>query len=808
MSQPGIEAIYPLTFMQQALLFHHLQEEQDQGLLHVSCTLTGKLDPVLFQKAWQATIDRHSALRTSIHWQEIEKPVQIVQEKSTMPWTFENWTDVPAGKHESKFEALKKESYTLGLDMSAAPVSRITLVQLDHDTHYLLWNCHHILLDGWSVTVILTDVFANYDAMCIGGAAQLEAIPSYPSYIDWIRKQDISIAQAYWQDAFKGFDIPMLICDGKRGNPTRPPSFKDIQFVLSEEVTSKLHNFSRIHHVTFSTLIQGLWGLLLNRYLNANDVTIGMTVSGRTGALPNMDLMAGLFANVVPVRASLNIELQYVEWLQGLQKSQIEAQDVMYATLDQINSWIGWQGGVPLFDSLLVIENFPWTGLKGGDITVNSFDGALTTTYPLTVVIKPGAEIKILLRYNTNRVSHKTVEWFSTNLIALAKMITTQSAVTLANLLDHLDNPGSSTQAYGKEQNLKHKSLARKKNWLHYVAPIDESELELTKIWEEVLGQHPISVTDNFFEIGGRSIQAVRLFGQIERRLKSNIPPTALIQYPTIRALAGLISGENNSDSWSSLVPLRASGDKPPIFCIHGGGAHVLFYQPLARYLGPDQPVYGLQPVGLDGIESTHTSIEEMAAYYVDIVRKVQPLGPYTLVSTCFGIAVTLEMGKILDQLGDSISTLVMVDSAPPKFLTLEKSFSPGRFMQAVGNRQWDKVSIKIRGVVEEIKYRATGAFANPHARNIEHMRAHLAKLYQEYTWKSYSSNIIFIRSTESVENPEYHYQDEIWSKLALGVLDVHIIPGHHRTIFEDPEVKGLARQLSTCLEVSYSDIA
>ena len=166
MSRPSIEAIYPLTFMQQALLFHHLHAVEDQGLLHVQCTLKGKLDQSLLQEAWQGTIERHSALRTSIYWQEIDKPVQIVQPQSIIPWTFKDWTDVPSRKFKSKFQSLKKESHSTGLDLSKAPVSRIILVQIDDDTHYLLWTCHHILLDGWSVPVILKDVLIYYDAKC------------------------------------------------------------------------------------------------------------------------------------------------------------------------------------------------------------------------------------------------------------------------------------------------------------------------------------------------------------------------------------------------------------------------------------------------------------------------------------------------------------------------------------------------------------------------------------------------------------------------------------------------------------------
>ena len=240
MPNPGIEAIYPLTFMQQALLFHHMQEVSDQGLLHLHCTLTGKLEPKAFQEAWEKTIIRHTALRTSIHWQEIDKPVQIVHTKSSMPWIFKDWTDVSAKKRDPDYEALKKELHAQGLDLSSAPVSRITLVQISGDTHYLLWDCHHILLDGWSVNVVLSDVFAHYDSIISGRSVQFESVPSYPAFIKWMQGQDLTGAKIYWKEIMRGFESPNLIDRPKPVDAVVSPSFKDYKFSLSEEVTNEM----------------------------------------------------------------------------------------------------------------------------------------------------------------------------------------------------------------------------------------------------------------------------------------------------------------------------------------------------------------------------------------------------------------------------------------------------------------------------------------------------------------------------------------------------------------------------------------
>jgi thioesterase domain-containing protein/acyl carrier protein len=800
MSKPNIEAIYPLTFMQKALLFHHLQESEDQGLLHVQCKLNGQLDYDLFEQAWQDTVARHSALRTSLHWKEIDKPVQIIHRESAMPWDTKDWSDLSAVEQNAQFDALIKGKYDQGLDLSKSPISQMTLVRIDANAHYLLWNCHHIILDGWSATVILADVFSFYDAKTSGSATSLEPVPSYSEYLKWLQNLDLSRTEDYWKHVLNGYQLPELRFSKSEIKKTSEPEYHDYFFDLSEEITASLQTYARENHMTFSTVIEGIWSLLHSRNLNTQDITFGITVSGRSGSIDHIELMAGLFANVLPMRVAIEESIPVTEWLIALQKDQNEAQNYAHATLGQINTWIGWQGTRPLFDTLLVIENFPWNGLKGGDVSVTDFSGSLTSTYPLTVVVMPGKQCHISLRYDGHQINSELIEWYANNFISLAGSLASLPEATTSDLYYSLDSPSNAILSSSEKQ-LTHVNNPRNGNWADYVAPINNTELTLTKIWEEVLGQHPIGVTDNFFELGGRSIVAVRLFGLIEHRMQRHIPPASLLQHPTIRELARLFEDESDKEQWSSLVPLRASGSKTPIFCIHGGGAHVLFYRSLAHCLGQDQPVFGLQPVGLNGAESTHNSIEEMASYYVDIIRKVQPEGPYALLSTCFGIAVTLEMGRILERLGQVDSTLFMIDTAPPKFLISRKVISTSRFVKAMTSGQWSLVTTKIIGVAEELRYKATGIFANRHLRNIERMRANLAKMYEAYHWEPYGGEITFIRTSESKDNPDFEYQSELWARLTLGGLNEHIVPGFHRTLFEEPDVTKLAEQIKHSLE-------
>lgn len=200
----------------------------------------------------------------------------------------------------------------------------------------------------------------------------------------------------------------------------------------------------------------------------------------------------------------------------------------------------------------------------------------------------------------------------------------------------------------------------------HFVAPRTDTEKTLAAIWSEVLGVEPIGIHDNFFELGGYSLIAVGLMAQIQQKLGSQLPLATLFQSPTIEQLATILEEDESSLPWSSLVPIQPHGSKPPFFCIPGVGGNVIYFQSLAQYLGSDQPFYGLQSVGLDGISQPHTRIEEMANHYIQVIRSVQPEGPYRLGGHSFGGRVAFEMAQQLQKQGEVVEILAIFDVPAP----------------------------------------------------------------------------------------------------------------------------------------------
>jgi amino acid adenylation domain-containing protein len=196
-----------------------------------------------------------------------------------------------------------------------------------------------------------------------------------------------------------------------------------------------------------------------------------------------------------------------------------------------------------------------------------------------------------------------------------------------------------------------------------FVEPEGELELQLAEIWKRALRKPAIGANDNFFDLGGHSLLAAQVFAQMDRQIGVKLPLALLFQAPTIRQLAASVQQKSRKDGWKSLVPIQTRGDRPPIFLVHGAEGNVLLYKNLARNLGGNQPVYGLQSRGLDGSEGTATRIEEMAAHYREEIQALQPKGPYFLGGYCMGGTVALEIAQQLRRAGESVGLLALLET-------------------------------------------------------------------------------------------------------------------------------------------------
>jgi len=341
------------------------------------------------------------------------------------------------------------------------------------------------------------------------------------------------------------------------------------------------------------------------------------------------------------------------------------------------------------------------------------------------------------------------------------------------------------------------------------VTPRDELEAQLVKLWTKILQAETIGVTDNFFEVGGDSLLAARLFAQIHNRFGKNLPLATLFVSPTIEQLANVLRATEAEAMWSSLVPIQPHGSKPPLFCVHAAGANVLIYRPLSRHLGDDQPVYALQAQGLDGRREPLTCIEDMAAEYIKEMRTFQPSGPYYLLGASFGGLVVYEMAQQLLSQGERVAFLGMLNTNCPVYSFWKKIGCHVGHLKERG--AWDY----LRSLKESVKRRLGPGDSTHNAATAEVQSlvpaqaddalvrtvAAILEAEQKYVpaIQHYSGNLTFFWAEDAPRD----FEDNrlAWRKIAPEGFEIHVVPGTHTKMREEPYVQKLAEKLKPCLE-------
>ena len=360
------------------------------------------------------------------------------------------------------------------------------------------------------------------------------------------------------------------------------------------------------------------------------------------------------------------------------------------------------------------------------------------------------------------------------------------------------------------------------------VAPRDSLEMQLVKLWEKIFSVEPIGIRDNFFELGGHSLLAVRLFADIEKITGKNLPMVTLFQAPTIEALAEILRQQGWEAPWSSLVPIKAGGSRPPFYCIHGVGGNILEYLDLAKYMDDDQPFYGLQAVGLDGKRPWIDSVEEMAAHYIQEIQAFQPRGPYYLGGSSFGGLVAFEMAHQFQAKGEKVALLAFFDAhAPgfPKFLPaismwgtklnrwkFRLSLHRGNLRAAEGIEKFTYVREKIikwsRGQIIMMKRRRKERRERVEQASLPKAIIQTQKAgivaHESYESRKYFGSATLFRATVQLDGIENH-RALGWTEFIEGDLEIYDTPGHHGSIVRDPRAKVLAVQLKESLQKAQS---
>src|SRR5579884_2003288 len=383
----NIEDIYALTPLQEGLLFYALTQSS-LYIEQVQAQFQGEIDIPAFQQAWQRVVERHAILRTAFWWEGIEKPVQIVCRQIQVPWQVLDWREISPPEQEKQLDALQQEDRQRGFELSKAPLLRLTLVRLSEDRFTFIWTHHHLLLDGWSMPLVLKEVMMYYKHIKEGTQLSLTPPRPYRDYIAWLQRQSRASAEQFWRKYLTGLATPSHLPMVPLTRPQTNYQHATLKLQFSHEVTAALQAQARKWRVTVNTLLQGIWALLLSRYSGQKEVVFGTTVAGRPPEVVGIESMVGMFINTLPVRIKVAPEKALGNWLGQIQAQQAESQQYGYTPLIEIQGWSEIPRGQQLFESLLVFENYPsdsstLTALT--DFRVLNVQTIEKTNYPLVV---------------------------------------------------------------------------------------------------------------------------------------------------------------------------------------------------------------------------------------------------------------------------------------------------------------------------------------------------------------------------------------------------------------------------------------
>jgi thioesterase domain-containing protein/acyl carrier protein len=818
----------PLSFPQERLwLLEQLNPGSADYNIPYAFRVKGKLDVPALAQSLNEIRSRHEPLRTT--FESVNgQPVQVISPATpSLTLTVVDLQELPENLREAEAQALVTDEATRPFDIKYGPLFRTSLLKLAAEDHLVLITLHHIIYDAWSDGVLFRELATLYEAFAGGKPSSLPELPiQYADFAvwqrQWLQGEFLENLLNFWKQELKG--LPILKLPTDRPRPAVASGERSRQaLVLPKTLTQQLNAFTSSEGVTPFITLLAAFNVLLHCYMGQDDIFLCTPIANRNRN--EIQKQIGYFVNLLVYRNDLSGNPTFKELLSRVRQGSARAYTHQDLPIQLLASELNLVN-VPLSQVLFALQNVVLQSPKLGDLAITPLEEQRGTDFDLFMSMEEEAdELTAVLKYNIDLFDDATMTQMLQHFQTILENIVANPEQPISQLL-----PLSEAQKQQLRASREHLAASvpskgdREKT---YVAPRNSLETQLTKIWEEVLKIEPIGIKDNFFELGGKSLVAVSMFAQIEKVLGKNLPLSTLFEASTIEELANRLSQEGWVAPWSAIVPIQPRGSRPPLFCVHGAAGNVLLFSDLACELGSDQPFYGLQCPGLDGKQPLINRVEDLAAHYVEEIRKVQIEGPYYLGGYSFGGIVAFEMAQQLQQQGQTVAIVAMLDSASPKLIARTRNMTVDEkshflfqdflslslkeklmFPQKYISRKIQRYQKQLNGMLPKF-YRAIGRPIP-----VEILPSHVEKIYKlssmNYVPKVYSGKVTLFRAaTQPVK-----YQDEAllgWDGVAAGGIEVIEVSGRHAHIHNDsmlkkPQVQILAVKLKDALEKAQSE--
>ena len=750
--------------------------------------MRGCLDRSALERSIQEIVRRHQPLRSVFRIME-GGLIQIVLPPQPLPLPVADMSNLCEAGREAEALRLAVDDANRPFDLSQGPLLRAKLWCLGPEDHLLLLTTHHIVSDNWSMAILLRELSVAYGAFSAGQPSPLAEV-SCP-YGDFVRQQQKRFEHkelqyiAFWREQLAGRDSFHYVPPDHVQPESKTYHGAHERLTLDQSSTNALKTLGPKEKVSPFMILLTAFQCLLCRYSGQHDIGVASCVANRQSS--QVERMVGHFSNHVILRASLADDSALRDVLRQVRQTALTAysyQDMPFGNVVEKLETASDASRNNLFQALLVLTEAPkdkWS-FSGLDVRPLPLDVG-TTAFDLIVWLKLEETLEIDLQYNSELFEADTIRQILADYGTVLGIMSKNPEAQVGELGIAM------LQADGRN----HQRLERAPQ--AYKGPRDNVESQLVNLWEAVLDKRPVGIEDDFFELGGTSLLAARLFALIEEGFKLKIPLVTLVQASTIKKLAKVIHRPGSTDAWRSLVTIQPDGVRPPLLCIHGESGNLLIYRSLARYLGPDQPIYGLQPQGLDGKQGPLTRIEDMAARYIKEIQVIQPEGPYFLAGYCMGGTIAFEMAQQLSGQGQRVDLLALLDTY--NWRMMERTYLHDLYfnVQKVWFSCQHFLSMTSRKKLRSLQARYH-ELSNESGLSECNRRAACA-----YVPKVYSGRMLHVRPAR--QYARYNRPEMAWDELVTGGLEVFCEPSYPAQLVEEPFVRDLAAKLRSCISES-----
>lgn len=758
-------------------------------------------------------VQRHEILRTTFV-ETRQGPVQCIAPQGEVGL---HRMVLPHAASETVAMAQLHQEVVRPFDLSKGPLCRVLIAALGPEDHVLLITMHHMVSDGWSFALFFRELAALYTAYVQGQPSPLAPLSvQYGDYAhgqqQWLQAGGACQQLAYWERHLQGDIAAVALPVSRLQSASSPAPGATHPLTIDADLTAGLKALSQRAGSTLFTTLLAAFHALLYQYSRQDHILTCSPVAGRHHI--ETEAMIGFFNNLIVLRGDLAGKPTFWQFLNRIRQTVLAAythQDVPFqqvAELPSVKRIALCRAAFDFQDASAWSLNLP--GLTETYLDVDT----ATADFELALLMDAdGDQLSGVWRYKTAWFDARAIEALQTDFTALLRAIVQQPDRLVAELLPQpLLRVG---EAVVPSQSALEVSPP----------PADGLELKLQNIWSEALGLKAVGLEDDFFALGGHSLLAAELVGTMAAQLGYAFPPSILLQAPTVRQLAQALRQHDRVRAWSSLVPIQVGGARPPLFLIHAAGGNVFIYRELAKCLGAEQAVYGLQSQGLDGHQPLLTTVAAMAARYVQEIQVVQPEGPYWLGGYCMGGTVAYEVAQQLYNQGHEVALLALFETynwanVKPEtradqlvYWAQKGEFHLRNFCLLPPADRWIFLREKWRALLErrEVWMGALKLQFGPHQTDRHRAyQTHLAQLWQTnddaadaYRPEPYPGRITHFRAVKAYrvfEDPRVG-----WEPLAQGGVDLQTLAAYPAGTLVKPFVAQAAAQLRACMAQTLS---